>query len=68
MPNYNPRDIAANIRCMINDEPLKPMTASYKGSNVIFCPLFSNDVCRIFYKFDSTCVFTFNLGCVQVNK
>jgi len=25
VPNYNPRDIAANIRCMLNDEPLKPM-------------------------------------------
>lgn len=65
VPNYNPRDIAANIKRMLNDEPLQPMTPWYKGFKVIFCPLFNIEICRIFYKFDSTVVFTLNLGCVQ---
>eukprot|EP01018_Ginkgo_biloba_P032588 Gb_11673 [translate_table: standard] len=31
VPNYNPRDIVANIRRMLNDEPLQPMEPWYKG-------------------------------------
>ncbi|CAH9108152.1 unnamed protein product [Cuscuta epithymum] len=31
IPNYNPRDIIANMRCLLNDEPMKPMDPWYKG-------------------------------------
>lgn len=31
VPNYNPREIVANIKRLINDEPLKKMTPWYKG-------------------------------------
>lgn len=31
VPNYNPLDIIANIRHMLNDEPVEPMQPWYKG-------------------------------------
>ncbi|KAJ7542297.1 hypothetical protein O6H91_10G100200 [Diphasiastrum complanatum] len=31
VPNYNPRDIVANIRHLLKDEPLEPMEPWYKG-------------------------------------
>ncbi|CAI9769727.1 unnamed protein product [Fraxinus pennsylvanica] len=31
VPNYNPRDIIANVRHMLNDEPMEPMDPWYKG-------------------------------------
>ncbi|XP_058073689.1 DNA topoisomerase 2-like isoform X2 [Magnolia sinica] len=31
IPNYNPRDIVANLRCLLNDEPMQPMDPWYKG-------------------------------------
>ena len=40
VPNYNPRDIIANIKHMLNDEPLQPMVPWYKGFKVIFLSIF----------------------------
>ncbi|GLJ21974.1 hypothetical protein SUGI_0411630 [Cryptomeria japonica] len=31
VPNYNPRDVVANIKCLLNDEPMQPMDPWYKG-------------------------------------
>ncbi|MCO5587675.1 hypothetical protein L7F22_041626 [Adiantum nelumboides] len=31
VPNYNPRDIVANIHHLLNDEPMEPMDPWYKG-------------------------------------
>ncbi|KAL2461238.1 DNA topoisomerase 2 [Abeliophyllum distichum] len=31
VPNYNPRDIIANVRHMLRDEPMEPMDPWYKG-------------------------------------
>ncbi|XP_072964044.1 DNA topoisomerase 2 [Typha angustifolia] len=31
IPNYNPRDIVANVRRLLNDEPMQPMDPWYKG-------------------------------------
>lgn len=31
VPNYNPRDIVANIRRLLNGEPMQPMDPWYKG-------------------------------------
>ncbi|KAL3537453.1 hypothetical protein ACH5RR_000819 [Cinchona calisaya] len=31
IPNYNPRDIIANIRHLLNNEPMEPMDPWYKG-------------------------------------
>ncbi|PKA63063.1 DNA topoisomerase 2 [Apostasia shenzhenica] len=31
IPNYNPRDIIANVRRLLNDEPLQPMDPWYRG-------------------------------------
>ncbi|CAA0812751.1 DNA topoisomerase 2 [Striga hermonthica] len=31
VPNYNPRDIIANVRHFLNDEPMEPMMPWYKG-------------------------------------
>ena len=31
IPNYNPRDVAENVRRLIKDEPLKKMTPWYRG-------------------------------------
>ncbi|CAA2981506.1 DNA topoisomerase 2 [Olea europaea subsp. europaea] len=31
VPNYNPRDIIANVRHMLNDEPMEPMDPWYDG-------------------------------------
>ncbi|KAK8945392.1 DNA topoisomerase 2 [Platanthera guangdongensis] len=31
VPNYNPRDIVANIRRLLNDEPMQPMNPWYRG-------------------------------------
>ncbi|GER25873.1 DNA topoisomerase 2 [Striga asiatica] len=31
VPNYNPRDIIANVRRFLNDEPMEPMVPWYKG-------------------------------------
>ncbi|GAB2289044.1 hypothetical protein Dimus_023346 [Dionaea muscipula] len=31
VPNYNPRDIIANIRHLLNDEPIEPMDPWYRG-------------------------------------
>ncbi|KAL6530462.1 DNA topoisomerase 2 [Orobanche minor] len=31
IPNYNPRDIVANVRHFLNDEPMEPMIPWYKG-------------------------------------
>ncbi|KAJ4969606.1 hypothetical protein NE237_002705 [Protea cynaroides] len=33
VPNYNPRDIIANIRHLLNGEPMEPMDPWYKGFN-----------------------------------
>jgi DNA topoisomerase-2 len=34
IPNYNPRDIIANLRRLLNDEPTKPMHPWYRGFKV----------------------------------
>lgn len=31
VPNYNPRDIVANIRRLLNGEPMQPIDPWYKG-------------------------------------
>ncbi|XP_038982287.1 DNA topoisomerase 2 [Phoenix dactylifera] len=31
VPNYNPRDIVANVRRLLNDEPMQPMDPWYRG-------------------------------------
>ncbi|OAY66581.1 DNA topoisomerase 2 [Ananas comosus] len=31
VPNYNPRDIIANVRRLLNDEPMQPMDPWYRG-------------------------------------
>ncbi|XP_057870528.2 DNA topoisomerase 2 [Cryptomeria japonica] len=31
VPNYNPRDVVANVRRLLNDEPMQPMDPWYKG-------------------------------------
>ncbi|KAJ8573579.1 hypothetical protein K7X08_010090 [Anisodus acutangulus] len=31
VPNYNPRDLVANVRCLLNDELMEPMDPWYKG-------------------------------------
>lgn len=31
IPNYSPRDIVANVRHLLNGEPMKPMDPWYKG-------------------------------------
>ncbi|XP_052142944.1 DNA topoisomerase 2 [Oryza glaberrima] len=31
IPNYNPRDIVANLRRLLNDEPVEPMDPWYRG-------------------------------------
>lgn len=31
IPNYNPRDIVANVRHLLNGEPMEPMHPWYKG-------------------------------------
>ncbi|GAB4828068.1 DNA topoisomerase 2 [Ancistrocladus abbreviatus] len=31
IPNYNPRDIIANIRCLLNNETMEPMDPWYRG-------------------------------------
>ena len=31
IPNYNPRDIVANVVRLLNDEPMEPMDPWYKG-------------------------------------
>lgn len=31
IPNYNPRDIIANVRRLLNNEPMEPMEPWYKG-------------------------------------
>lgn len=34
IPNFNPHDIVANLRRMLRDEPLVPMTPWYRGFKV----------------------------------
>lgn len=34
IPNYNPRDIVANLRRLLNDEPMVPMDPWYRGFKV----------------------------------
>lgn len=34
VPNYNPRDIIANVKRLLNDEPMEPMDPWYKGFKV----------------------------------
>ncbi|KAH9325844.1 hypothetical protein KI387_006022, partial [Taxus chinensis] len=31
VPNYNPRDIIANVRLLLNDKPIQKMEPWYKG-------------------------------------
>ncbi|ONK71489.1 uncharacterized protein A4U43_C04F9180 [Asparagus officinalis] len=31
VPNYNPRDVIANVRRLLNDEPMQPMDPWYRG-------------------------------------
>lgn len=31
VPNYNPRDIVANVRRLLNDEQMQPMDPWYRG-------------------------------------
>ena len=31
VPNYNPRDIIANIRCLLNGDAMEPMDPWYNG-------------------------------------
>lgn len=33
VPNYNPRDLVANVRRLLNDELMEPMDPWYKGFN-----------------------------------
>lgn len=35
IPNYNPRDIVANVRRLLNDETMEPMDPWYRGFKVI---------------------------------
>jgi len=34
VPNYNPRDVIANVRRLLNDEPMLPMDPWYRGFKV----------------------------------
>jgi hypothetical protein len=34
VPNYNPRDIIANLKRLLKDEPVEPMDPWYKGFKV----------------------------------
>ncbi len=34
VPNYNPRDIVANLHHLLKDEPMEPMHPWYKGFKV----------------------------------
>ena len=34
IPNYNPKDIVANVRRLLNDEPMQPMDPWYRGFTV----------------------------------
>ena len=36
VPNYNPRDIVANIRKLLDGDSMDPMDPWYKGFQVIF--------------------------------
>ncbi|KAL6006450.1 hypothetical protein ACLOJK_037404 [Asimina triloba] len=31
IPNYNPRELVENVKCLLNGEPMKPMDPWYKG-------------------------------------
>jgi DNA gyrase/topoisomerase IV subunit A len=35
IPNYNPRDIVANVRRLLNDEMMEPMDPWYRSFKVI---------------------------------
>jgi DNA topoisomerase-2 len=45
VPNYNPRDIIANLKWLLNNEPVEPMDPWYKGFKVstltFFCYSFT---------------------------
>lgn len=34
IPNYNPRDVVANVRRLLNDEMMEPMDPWYRGFKV----------------------------------
>jgi len=63
VPNYNPRDIVANIKHMLNDEPLQPMAPWYKGFKVIilFVILFIDLLVIFKSSFDSIIIFIYSV-------
>lgn len=36
VPNYNPRELVANVKRLLNGEPMQPMDPWYKGFKVMF--------------------------------
>lgn len=36
IPNYNPRDVVANVRRLLNDEMMEPMDPWYRGFKVTY--------------------------------
>lgn len=61
VPNYNPRDIVANIKHMLNDEPFEPMVPWYKNFKVmILSIILFRDLLVIFKSsFDSITIFIY---------
>ena len=61
VPNYNPRDIVANIKHMLNDEPLEQMVPWYKGFKaMILSIILFIDLLVIFKSsFDSIVIFIY---------
>lgn len=53
VPNYNPRDIIANIRHLIEGEPMKPMDPWYKDFKGVIKKTTSGDD-EDFWEFDSS--------------
>lgn len=41
IPNYNPRELVANLKHLLNGEPTHPMDPWYKGFKVMFLQPFS---------------------------
>lgn len=51
VPNYNPRDIIANVRRLLDDEPMQPMDPWYRGFKVGHIMYYSLTEPIYFYKY-----------------
>lgn len=49
VPNYNPRDIVANIRRLLDEQPMEPMDPWYKGFQVAYDAVQHLDMCYQFH-------------------